>query len=350
MTLLGGFLALEDGTAFHGDSVGAPGFAFGEAVFTTAMTGYQEVVTDPSFAEQVVCFTAPMVGNYGVAPGRSESSRVHVRGVVMREARGPAWTDWLHAQGTVALTGVDTRALVLHLRGAGAMRCAIVAGEASVEEAIAGARAQAPMAGRALAAGVSTEQPYVVSRGGRVSVGVVDYGVKRSILRRLTEAGAGVTVYPHDAGPEELVLHDAVLLSNGPGDPGALDDEVETIRELLGRVPVLGICLGHQLFARALDLETFKLPFGHRGANHPVLERRTGTVLVTCQNHGFAVEPSEERVATHVSLYDGTVEGLHAPDVQARSVQFHPEAGPGPHDAHFLIEQWVEGVSLAKAA
>ena len=155
----------------------------------------------------------------------------------------------------MALTGVDTRALVLHLRGAGAMRCAIVAGEASVEEAVAGARAQAPMAGRALAAGVSTEQPYVVSRGGRVSVGVVDYGVKRSILRRLTEAGAGVTVYPHDAGPEELVHHDAVLLSNGPGDPGALDDEVETIRELLGRVPVLGICLGHQLLARALGLD-----------------------------------------------------------------------------------------------
>ena len=214
-----GFLALEDGTVFHGESVGAPGFAFGEAVFTTAMTGYQEVVTDPSYAEQVVCFTAPMVGNYGVAPERSESGRVHARGVVMREARGPAWTDWLHAQGTVALSGIDTRSLVLHLRGAGAMRCAIVAGEASEEEAVAGALAQPSMAGRALAAGVSTEEQYVFARGGRASVAVVDYGVKRSILDRLAAAGAGVTVYPHDAGPDELAHHDAVLLSNGPGDP-----------------------------------------------------------------------------------------------------------------------------------
>ena len=345
-----GFLALEDGTVFHGESVGAPGFAFGEAVFTTAMTGYQEVVTDPSYAEQVVTFTAPMVGNYGVAPERNESSRAHARGVVMREARGPAWTDWLHAQGIVALSGVDTRSLVLHLRGAGAMRCAIVAGEASEEEAVAGALAQPSMAGRALAAEVSTEEPYVFSRGGRASVAVVDYGVKRSILDRLTAAGAGVTVCPHDAGPDELAHHDAVLLSNGPGDPGVLDDEVEAIRELLGRVPVLGICLGHQLLARALDLETFKLPFGHRGANHPVLEKRTSTVLVTCQNHGFAVSPTESREATHVSLYDGTVEGLAVPEVAARSVQFHPEAGPGPHDARHIIEQWVEGVSLAKAA
>jgi carbamoyl-phosphate synthase small subunit len=350
MTFRPGFLALEDGTVFHGESVGAPGFAFGEAVFTTAMTGYQEVVTDPSFAEQVVAFTAPMVGNYGVAPERSESGRVHARGVVMREARGPAWTDWLHAQGVVALSGIDTRSLVLHLRGAGAMRCAIVAGEASEEEAVAGALAQPPMAGRALAAGVSTEERYVFARGGRASVAVVDYGVKRSILDRLAAAGAGVTVYPHDAGPDELAHHDAVLLSNGPGDPSVLEDEVEAIRELLGRVPVLGICLGHQLLARALDLETFKLPFGHRGANHPVLERSTNTVVVTAQNHGFAVEPTESREATHVSLYDGTVEGLAVPEVSARSVQFHPEAGPGPHDARYVIEQWVEGVSLAKAA
>ena len=302
-----GFLALEDGSVLRGESVGAPGFACGEAVFTTAMTGYQEVVTDPSYEEQVVCFTAPMVGNYGVAPERCESGRVHARGVLMREARGPAWTDWLHQHGIVALSGIDTRTLVLHLRGAGAMRCAVVAGGGSVEEAVAGARAQPPMAGRGLASAVSTEEPYVFARGGRASVGVLDYGCKRSILDRLAAARAGVTVYPHDAGPDELTSHDAVLLSNGPGDPGALDAEVDAIRELLGRVPVLGICLGHQLLGRALDLETFKLPFGHRGANHPVLERRTQAVLVTAQNHGFAVAPSAQREATHVSLYDGTV-------------------------------------------
>ena len=347
---MSGFVALEDGAVFRGESVGAPGVAFGEAVFTTAMTGYQEVVTDPSYAEQIVCFTAPMVGNYGVAAARDESERVHARAVVMREARGPAWTDWLHQRGVVALSGIDTRSLVLHVRGAGAMRAAVVAGAASPEEAVAAARSQRPMAGRPLAGEVSSKEPYVFARGGRASVAVVDYGCKRSILRRLEAAGAGVTVYPHDVRPDVLLLHDAVLLSNGPGDPAPLRDEAETIRALVGRVPVLGICLGHQLLALALGLETFKLPFGHRGANHPVLERRSGRVLVTSQNHGFAVAPTGSREASHVSLYDGTVEGLDAPDLSARSVQFHPEAGPGPHDAFPIVERWVEEVSYAKAA
>jgi carbamoyl-phosphate synthase small subunit len=345
-----GFLALEDGTVFRGESVGAPGFAFGEAVFTTAMTGYQEVVTDPSYADQVVCFTAPMVGNYGVTQERSESEHVHARGVVMREARGPAWTDWLTSQGVPALSGIDTRYLVLHLRERGSLRAIVVSGEACVEEAVEAARSQPSMAGRALAGAVSTEEPYVFARGGRASVAVVDYGCKRSILDRLAAAGAGVTVYPHDAGPEELAGHDAVLLSNGPGDPEPLVDEVEAVRELLGRMPVLGICLGHQLLALALGLQTFKLPFGHRGANHPVLECDTGRVLVTSQNHGFAVAPAEGPEITHVSLYDGTVEGIDAPTLEARSVQFHPEAGPGPHDAWPILQSWVEEVSLAKAA
>src|SRR2546430_2766427 len=229
-----GMLVLEDETVFRGESVGAEGFAFGEAVFTTAMTGYQEVVTDPSYAEQIVCFTAPMVGNYGVSGERCESPGPRARAVVMREARGPAWTDWLHERGVVGLSGIDTRSLVLQLRG-----------------------------------------------------------------------------------------------------------EVETVRALLGRVPVLGICLGHQLLALATGHETFKLPFGHRGANHPVLERRSGRVLVTSQNHGFAVAPSEAREATHVSLYDGTVEGLDFPDLSARSAQFHPEAGPGPHHSWALIRYFV---------
>jgi carbamoyl-phosphate synthase small subunit len=345
-----GFIALEDGTVFRGESVAANGFAVGEAVFTTAMTGYQEVVTDPSFAEQLVCFTAPMVGNYGVAEGRSESARAHARAVLMREARGPAWTDWLHERGVVALTGIDTRSLVLKLREAGALRAVVVAGEGSVDQAVAVARKQAPMGGKALAAAVSTERPYVYSDAGRARIAVVDYGCKRSILRRLAGAGAAVTVFPHDATADELIRFDGVLLSNGPGDPEPLAEEIAVVRELLGRVPVLGICLGHQLLALAAGHETFKLPFGHRGANHPVLERTTGRVLVTSQNHGFAVAPSEAREATHVSLYDGTVEGLDFPLEHAQSVQFHPEAGPGPHDAWPIIERWVEEVAYAEAA
>jgi carbamoyl-phosphate synthase small subunit len=347
-----GFLVLEDGAVFRGDSVGAPCFAFGEAVFTTAMTGYQEVVTDPSFAEQIVCFTAPMVGNYGVDPERSESARAHARGVLMREARGPAWTDWLHERGIPALTGIDTRSLVLRLRQAGAMRAAIVSGEASVDETLRVVREQPPMAGRPLAPCVSCDEPYKFTESGRVRIAVVDYGCKRSILRRLAKSGADVTVFPATAAADELTGYDGVVLSNGPGDPEPLTDQVETVRSLLGTVPVYGICLGHQLLALAAGHETFKLPFGHRGANHPVLEKATGRVLVTAQNHGFAVRPAAGHEATHVSLYDGTVEGLDFPELGARSVQFHPEAGPGPHDAWPLLEDWVEEVcaGLAKAA
>jgi carbamoyl-phosphate synthase small subunit len=336
------FLALEDGTVFQGESVGAEGVAFGEAVFTTAMTGYQETVTDPSFAEQLVCFTAPMIGNYGVAEGRAESPEPHARAVLMREARGPEWTDWLAERGIVALTGIDTRSLVLRLRESGAMRAAAVAGALDEPAALAAVRERPVMAGAALVAQVSAPKPYVYCDAGTARVAVVDYGCKRSILRRLAGAGAHVTVFPHTVDADELARYDAVLLSNGPGDPEPLEAEVAAVRELLGRVPVLGICLGHQLLGLATDHETFKLPFGHRGANHPVLERRGGRVLVTSQNHGFAVAPSDAAEATHVSLYDGTVEGFDFPELRARSVQFHPEAGPGPHDAWPILEQWVE--------
>jgi carbamoyl-phosphate synthase small subunit len=339
-----GFLLLEDGTAFHGESVGAAGRALGEAVFTTAMTGYQETVTDPSYAEQLITFTAPMIGNYGVDERRNESGRPHGLAVLMREARGPEWTDWLREQGIVALSGIDTRSLVLTLRDAGAMQAIAVADGTSEEDALELVRAVPPMEGRALVAEVSTKTPYVHSDSGGARIACVDYGVKRSILRRLEAAGAAVTVFPHDVDADELARFDGVVLSNGPGDPEPLRDEVATVQELLGRTPVLGICLGHQLLALAAGYETFKLPFGHRGANHPVVDRATGRVLVTSQNHGFAVRPSEDREAAQVSLYDGTIEGLELAGVRARAIQFHPEAGPGPHDGVPLLEQWVAEV------
>ncbi|MFO7572432.1 MAG: glutamine-hydrolyzing carbamoyl-phosphate synthase small subunit [Gaiellaceae bacterium] len=340
------YLLLEDGTVLRGRSVGATGAAFGEAVFTTAMTGYQETVTDPSYAEQLVCFTAPMVGNYGVADERGESERPHAKAALMRRLGGEEWAGWLREHGLVGLEEIDTRSLVLRLRDAGAMRAVAVSDEAqlSVEEALEQVRAAPLMEGQALVSQVSSPTAYVFREEGSPRIAVVDYGTKRSILRRLAIAGASVTVFPHTAPPDELVAFDGVVLSNGPGDPEPLEAEVETVRELLGRVPVLGICLGHQLLGLATGHETYKLPFGHRGANHPVLERRSGRVLVTSQNHGFAVASAESAEATHVSLYDGTVEGFDFPELRARSVQFHPEAGPGPHDAWPILDRWVEEV------
>jgi carbamoyl-phosphate synthase small subunit len=261
----------------------------------------------------------------------------------MRQLGGREWAEWLRAHALVALDDVDTRAVVLRLRDGGAMRAAVVADEVRdpVDGVLAGVREQPLMEGQALVAQVSASEAYVFQESDGPNVAVVDYGTKRSILRRLAEAGARVTVVPHTAQPDELAEYEGVVLSNGPGDPEPLHAEVEAVRGLLGRTPILGICLGHQLLGLATGHRTFKLPFGHRGANHPVLERQTGRVLVTSQNHGFAVEPSDAREATHVSLYDGTVEGLDFPDLRARSVQFHPEAGPGPHDAWPILESWV---------
>jgi carbamoyl-phosphate synthase small subunit len=339
-----GYLVLEDGTVFRGRSVASSGVAYGEAVFTTGMTGYQETVTDPSYAGQLVCFTAPMVGNYGVADERAESDEPHGRAVLMRALGGEEWASWLADHGLVGLDGIDTRSLVLKLRDSGAMRAAAVSDEAEVpvDEALDQVRAQPSMEGQALVTQVSARASYTFAETGAPHVAVVDYGAKRSIMRRLAKAGAAVTVCPHTTPADELAAFDGVVLSNGPGDPEPLVEETEVVRELLGRVPILGICLGHQLLGLASGHRTYKLPFGHRGSNHPVLERRTGRVLVTSQNHGFAVEASDAAEATHVSLYDGTVEGFDFPDLRARSVQFHPEAGPGPHDAWAFLDRWVE--------
>ncbi len=346
MSVQTGYLLLEDGTVFRGRSVAAGGSAYGEAVFTTGMTGYQETVTDPSYAEQLVCFTAPMVGNYGVDESRLESEAPHARAVVMRRLGGEDWALWLAEQGVVALDEIDTRALTLRLRDEGAMRAVAIADERAVPvpDALEHVRAQPRMEGAALVAQVSTPAPYIAEQEGDVRVALVDYGAKRSIVRRLARAGAAVTVFPHVADPDQLATYDGVLLSNGPGDPAPLVEETAVVRAILGRVPVLGICLGHQLLGLATDHETVKLPFGHRGANHPVLDRRSGRVLVTSQNHGFAVAPADGVEATHVSLYDGTVEGFAFPELDAASVQFHPEAGPGPHDAWPILEGWVEGL------
>jgi carbamoyl-phosphate synthase small subunit len=321
-------VVLEDGATFPGTAVGAAGVAAGELCFTTAMAGYEEAATDPSYVGQVLCFSYPLIGNYGLDPARLESERVQAEGIVMRQAR-PAWRAWLHEHGVVALDDVDTRALVRKIRDQGVLRCAL--GEAPVCELQARALAEPPIDGRPLDRSVGTTEPYVVGAGPRVTL--IDLGCKRSIPRRLAEAGLEVMVVPSDWEAHAVLDTNprAVLVGNGPGDPAVLTRPIETIESLLGRVPLFGICLGHQLVGLALGYETFKLPFGHRGANHPVRDLRSGRVLVTVQNHGYAVAANGGELVSHVSLNDGTVEGLAGDNVA--TVQFHPEAAPGPLDA-----------------
>jgi len=328
-------VVLEDGTVFRGTAVGAPGAAAGEACFTTASTGYEEAATDPSYVAQVLCFAYPLVGNYGVDEARHESERVQAEAIVMRQAR-PEWAAWLRAQGVVAIENVDTRALVRRLRGDGVVRCAV--GEAPVEELQARALAEPPIDGRPLDRKVGVAEPLFVGDGPRVAL--MDFGCKRSIVRRLAETGMEVAVVPGDWDADAIMelQPSAVLVGNGPGDPSVLTGPIDTVRDLLGRVPLFGICLGHQLLGLALGLETFKLPFGHRGANHPVRDVQTGRVLVTVQNHGFAVAANGH--ASHVSLNDGTCEGLAGEDFA--SVQFHPEAAPGPLDALPFFDRIAE--------
>ncbi len=372
-----GFVLLEDGTRFDGKLCGASSGSVGEVVFTTAMGGYQESVTDPSFAGQVLTFTVPHVGNYGVSEQAMESDRIHVRGVVMRAADNSSdaptadqgWLDWLEASGIPAITEVDTRGLVRHLRSRGAMRGGIFA-SADAGTAAATVEAEPPMDGQNLAAEVGPSQ--LIRHGESNSgprVAAIDTGIKMSIVNQLVERGVRLDLHPCNVSAEELLADDpgAIFLANGPGDPAALDGVVETVRGVLGKKPVFGICLGHQLCCRALGLETFKLPFGHRGVNHPVKDLRTGKIEITSQNHGFAVAAPDGglRVETdepirwetdfgaaelsHVNLYDRTVEGLTLLDVPGSTVQYHPEAGPGPHDARHLFDEFVDRITKAAA-
>ena len=375
MSANAGYVLLEDGSRLEGELCGAAGSvaggsgrALGEVVFNTGMTGYQESVTDPSYAGQIITFTYPLIGNYGVSADAMESDAVHARGVIMREAKNGedaataerGWLDWLADCGIPAITGVDTRALVRHIRDRGAMRGGIFDAGTPVDEAMGIVESEPSMEGADFARTVTPGEPVTLDGDGPHIVGI-DTGIKLSIVRQLRERGCRVTLLPCDSSAEEVLAHDPdlVFLANGPGDPGALDYVVGTVRELIGQRPVFGICLGHQLLCRAVGLDTFKLPFGHRGANHPVMDLETGRIEITSQNHGFAVAGpnGETRMETnkpirwetdfgaaelsHLNLYDRTVEGLRLLDVPGGTVQYHPEAGPGPHDARYLFDRFL---------
>ena len=372
-------LALEDGTWYQGVAAGATGETSGEVVFNTSMTGYQEVLTDPSYAGQIVTMTAPQIGNYGVAPGDAESQSPRVAGFVMREA-SPLASNW-RADGTlrdylarhhiVAIADIDTRALTRVLRSAGVMRGVIATGQVDPAELVEKARAIPKMEGADLVQGVTCDRAFEWRRfAGRVGdadhaefgilpearakrrlrIAAYDFGVKYNIMRRLDAYGCDVHVFPASTTASELrkIEPDGIFLSNGPGDPAALPYAISNVRELVATdIPMFGICLGHQILGLAVGGKTFKLKFGHRGANHPVKELDSGKVEITSQNHGFAVDPdslpSDVRV-THTNLYDGTVEGFRHVTKPIFSVQYHPEASPGPHDADYLFRQFIESM------
>jgi carbamoyl-phosphate synthase small subunit len=364
-----GYVLLDDGTRLDGELLGSGDAMTGEVVFNTSMTGYQEAVTDPSYAGQIITFTYPMIGNYGVSGDAMESEKVQARGVIMREGKNGedaataegGWLDWLRDCGIPAIGGIDTRALVRHIRDRGAMRGGIFGAELDQSEARERVTAEPSMDGADFARTVTPDQPVEIDGAGPHVVGI-DTGIKLSIIRQLKERDCRVTLLPCDTSAEDVLARDPdlVFLANGPGDPAALDYVVENVRGVVGKKPVVGICLGHQLLCRAVGLETFKLPFGHRGANHPVKDLETGRIDITSQNHGFAVlgpggdrtidgdEPVRwqtdfgEAELSHLNLYDRTVEGLVLKDVPGCTVQYHPEAGPGPHDARYLFDRFLE--------
>jgi carbamoyl-phosphate synthase small subunit len=339
------------------------------------MSGYQESVTDPSFAGQIITFTYPHIGNYGVSEDAMESERIWARAVIMRAAMNTedapgaerGWCDWLVDCGIPAISEVDTRALVRHIREAGSMRGGVFPSSMGAEEAMALVRAEPPMAGADFARVVSPQAMTVHGTGDGPRIAAIDTGIKASIVRHLVQRGAVVELHPCATSAADLLAGDpdAIFLANGPGDPAALDYIVATLRDLVGVKPVFGICLGHQLLCRAVGLETFKLRFGHRGANHPVKDLQTGKIEITSQNHGFAVLgpdgeqtiPGDEPVRwqtdfgaaqlSHINLYDRTVEGLTLLDVAGGTVQYHPEAGPGPNDSLYLFDRFLDQIAQA---
>jgi carbamoyl-phosphate synthase small subunit len=354
-------LVLEDGAFFEGCSFAGGGEVAGEVVFTTSMVGYQETVTDPSYRGQIVVFTYPLIGNYGVIPGDDESRRVQVAAVLVREY-SPHPSNWASERSLAALLeesavmgveGIDTRALTRHLRDKGAMRGVISIVEHNPAVLREKANAHPSMVGLDLAS-TSSEltEPTVLPALGeeRCRIAALDYGVKGSIHKELRSRGASVLAMPASTSAEEILASnpDGLFLSNGPGDPSALENAVDTLRSLLGEVPVFGICLGHQLLGLALGCETYKMPFGHHGANHPVRNLETGRIEITSQNHGFAVREvtlPEGVELTHRNLYDGTVEGIESEELRAWSVQYHPESRPGPRDSGYLFDEFVSSVS-----
>jgi carbamoyl-phosphate synthase small subunit len=364
-------LVLADGTRFPGLAIGAEGSTVGEAVFTTGMTGYQEVLTDPSYCDQIVTMTAPQIGNTGTTPEDAETRRPCLAGFVVREL-SPIRSNWrsdesledyLRAHGIVGITEVDTRALTRHIRDHGAQIAAI--GTEDPKTLHDRALAAPPMAGRDLTGAVTTANTYEWTEGsGSWQVGAdrdpqhhvvaVDFGVKLNILRCLVDAGCKVTVVPATATAEEILEKspDGIFLSNGPGDPSAVEPAIRTIRALLGKKPVFGICLGHQLLGLALGGSTYKLKFGHRGLNQPVKDLLTNRVEITTQNHGFVVDVDSLKgrcETTHVHLNDGTCEGIRHPESGAFSVQYHPEAAAGPHDARYLFDRFVSAIETHRA-